>query len=126
MTKTRPKELKPRYHFRHWRKFRGHTQEGLADLAGVSAPGISQLENGKQGFSDETLASLAGALDCEPGDLLLWNPLDQDSVWSIWSNIPSEKRALALKVLKPFADPPKPAHNARRRPGNGKAAPKHN
>ena len=122
MIQTRFKKPKPRYYFREWRKYRGMTQEELAELVGVSAPSISQLETGKQGFTDTTLASLADALSCGAGDLLMRNPLDPDAVWSIWDNVPAEKRDQAMKVLRTFADIPKPTTEGRKRPQNGKAA----
>lgn len=62
------------YFFREWRKKRGLTQEALAEMVGLTASSISQLETGKQGFTDSTLTSIAKALDCRPGDLLLWGP----------------------------------------------------
>lgn len=94
-------------------------------MVGVSAPSISQLERGKQGFTDTTLASLADALACSPGDLLMRNPLDPEAVWSIWDNVPPEKRDQAIRVLKTFADPPKPGVDGRRRATNGKHLAKH-
>lgn len=45
-------------------------QETLADAVGVSTASISQLETGKQGFTDTTLYAIAAALNCAPGDLL--------------------------------------------------------
>ena len=70
-----PKPAKPVYFFKEWRKHRGYNQEELAELVGVTTSSISQLESGKQGFTDSTLAALALALECSPGDLLMRNPL---------------------------------------------------
>ncbi|MER8616015.1 helix-turn-helix domain-containing protein [Mesorhizobium sp. M1409] len=70
-------EIQPTYFFREWRKRRGLSQEALAEMIGLTASSISQLENGKQGFTDSTLVAIAKALDCRPGDLLLWGPDDQ-------------------------------------------------
>lgn len=98
-----PKPDKPRYFFREWRKHRGLNQEELADLVGVTPSSISQLETGKQGFTDTTLAALAEALSCNPGDLLMRNPLDEDAPWSIWDNVKKatpEKRREIVAVVK--------------------------
>lgn len=54
------------------------TQEGLAERIGLTAPSISQLETGKQGFTDKSLEAFAEALGCSPGDLLERNPLVPD------------------------------------------------
>lgn len=90
------------YFFREWRKFRGFTQEELAEVVGLSPPSISQLEKGKQGFTDSTLEALASALSCNPGDLLMRNPLDEDAPWTIWDNIPKQDRPRAVQILKAF------------------------
>lgn len=51
------------------------TQEKLAAEAGLSTTAVHNLEAGKNGFTDKTLAALAAALGCRPADLLL--PVEQ-------------------------------------------------
>ncbi|MDW9814959.1 helix-turn-helix domain-containing protein [Sinorhizobium meliloti] len=96
------KPERPRYFFKEWRKKRGLTQEELAETVGVTPSSISQLENGKQGFTDTTLSALAEALSCNPGDLLMRNPLDEDAPWSIWDNVkkasPDKRREIVAVV----------------------------
>lgn len=93
---------RPRFFFREWRKHRGHTQEELSELVGISAAAISQIETGKQGFTDTTLLSFSHALHCTPGDLLMRNPLDTDAPWSIWDTVqraaPAKKREIVAVV----------------------------
>ncbi len=100
---TRFKPRPQRYFFKEWRKHRGYTQEELAEMIGLTAPSISKLETGKQGFTDSTLEAIADALNCGPGDLLMRNPLDSEAPWSIWDRIPQAERKQALKVLLTFA-----------------------
>ena len=50
------------------------TQAELAHRAGLSTTAVHNLEAGKNGFTDKTLAALAGPLNCRPVDLLL--PID--------------------------------------------------
>lgn len=58
-----------------WRKFRGMTQEALAEAAGIESAGtVSDLENGKVGYSDESLHNMAKALRVTPGKLLDVDP----------------------------------------------------
>ncbi|QHW26624.1 helix-turn-helix transcriptional regulator [Rhizobium leguminosarum bv. viciae 248] len=47
------------------------SQERLAELAGLSTAMISNMETGRHGFSDKTLAAIAEALKCRPADLLI-------------------------------------------------------
>lgn len=56
---------------RERRKARGWTQPELGERAGISGTAVHNLEAGKNGFTDKTLAALATALECRPADLLL-------------------------------------------------------
>lgn len=70
-----PKPQHPRHYVKEWRKHKHLTQEKLAERSGVTHGAISQLESGKTNYTQGMLEALAGALGCEPGDLLLINPL---------------------------------------------------
>lgn len=91
---------KPRHFIREWRKFRQLNQEALAERVEMSPASISQIETYKQGWTDETLAALADALRCEPGDLLARNPLDKDAPWSIWDMLKPEQRRMAMVMIR--------------------------
>lgn len=58
------------------RKKMNISQEKLAERVGVTTATISNLETGRNGFTDKTLAAVAEALKCRPVDLLL--PLDNE------------------------------------------------
>lgn len=73
-----PKAEKPQNFIRQWRKYRKLTQEQLAAAVDVATASISQLETGKQGFSDSMLYALADALGCSAGDLLSKAPPSDD------------------------------------------------
>ncbi len=77
----------PIFYFQKWREYRGLTQETLAGIAGGTGSSISQLENGKQGFTDTSLKSLAKALKCHPGELLMRDPTAND-LWTAWETSP--------------------------------------
>ena len=50
----------------------------LADLVGITPANLAVLKNGRaKAVRFTTLAALCEALDCQPGDLLRWEP-DQD------------------------------------------------
>lgn len=48
---------------RVWRKYRGFTQQQLADKATISKPYLSQLESGKRNGATEVLQAIALALN---------------------------------------------------------------
>lgn len=97
-----PKPEKPRYYFKEWRKFRGLTQEDLADRVGASAPSISQLERGIQGFTNSTLEAVADALQCSPADLLGVNPFKDGEVVDLVRMISEKDRDQAIRILRVF------------------------
>lgn len=55
---------------RELRKRAKITQEELAERSGLSTGSISNLETGRNGFTDKSLAAVALALGCQPVDLL--------------------------------------------------------
>ncbi|NQW09160.1 MAG: helix-turn-helix transcriptional regulator [Alphaproteobacteria bacterium] len=62
------------------RKMRG---KELADIIGMSEQNLSLLRSGKiKGVRFETLARLCAALDCQPADLLMFEPDDDVSIRS--------------------------------------------
>lgn len=47
----------------------------LAELVGITEQNISLLKSGKvRGVRFDTLEAICRALDCQPGDLLSWEP----------------------------------------------------
>lgn len=96
---------------REWRKYRDNlTQEAVAErvaeLLGTSftAATLSRIENRKSPYSQRQLDALAVALRCEPADLIMRNPLDQEGPWSIWEQLKPAQRKQAIKMLKTFLD----------------------
>lgn len=54
---------------------RGLTLAQLAETVGITVVNLSVLKNGRaRAIRFSTLAALCDALDCQPGDLLSWEP----------------------------------------------------
>jgi transcriptional regulator with XRE-family HTH domain len=53
-----------------WRQSQNLTQPQVAALAGMSVSNLSQLENGRQNYTQKTLQALASVYRCHPADLL--------------------------------------------------------
>jgi len=91
----------PQRHFiKEWRKYRGLTQETLAERAAMTPNNLSQLENHKQRYSAEGLERLAEALQCEPAQLLTVDPSKDDAIWSIWERAKPAERLQIVAVAK--------------------------
>lgn len=88
---------------REWRKFRGLTQEQLADRMGIARSYVSHVEKGNRRYDQLFLEAAAIALLCEPADLIMRDPTQAGSIWSIWDQIPAQERPQAAKVLETFA-----------------------
>lgn len=102
MAKPRPKKQYRRTFIREWREYRGISQERLAERIGRTPGLVSQVENQKGPYTQETLEAIADALMCEPVDLLVRNPLDPEGIWSIWDRVEPSQRSHAIEVLKTF------------------------
>lgn len=95
-----PKDGPPRHYVREWRKFRGLTQERLAERTPFTTGAISQLETGRTKYTQDMLEALAAALDCKAGDLISRNPLVDGELVYLFSDLPPEMKKLAVEMLK--------------------------
>jgi len=89
---------------REWREHRGMTQEQLAERAGMTTASLSRIERGLQPYHQGTLDALAGALHCDPVDLLTRNPLDPEAPWLIWERLKPAQRKQAIRLLKALVE----------------------
>lgn len=103
------KDNGPHHFIAEWRSFRGLTQEQLAGRVDMSTSSISQLESGKQGYSQSTLEALAAALNCEAGDLLMRNPRDKNAPWSLLAALKPENKQRAVDYIQLLAQAEKQA-----------------
>lgn len=89
------------HYVREWRKYRGLTQERLAERTPFTFGAISQLETGRTKYTQDMLEALAVALNCTPGDLLNVNPLKEGEVIDLVRLInESRDRDQAIRLLK--------------------------
>jgi len=91
-----------RHFIKEWRKYRGLSQDTLADLLGISKATLSRIENRRIPYGQGFLEACAETLLCTTADLLMRNPLTPDPIWSIWEQIPPTERPRAIEVLKAF------------------------
>ena len=93
-----------RLFLREWRKHRRLTQAQLAERAKITQGMISQLENEQSDYTGVLLERLAGALGCEPVDLLVRNPLDPETPWTIIDRLKPAQRKQATRLLTALAE----------------------
>ena len=89
------KRLRPTY-LRHWRQHRAKTLVQVAEELHLSHGQLSRIERGLQPYNQELLERLAELYRCEPVDLLIRDPSEPTSIWSIWDQAhPGERRQIA-------------------------------
>lgn len=89
-----------RHFIRQWRKFRGLTQEQLADRIGISRPQLSKVEKGARKYDQAFLEAAAEELRCDVADLLVRDPTAPEGIWSIWDTLNPVERAQVVEVAK--------------------------
>lgn len=90
----------PGHYIREWRESLELSQERVAERVGMSVPQVSKIENGKQGYRQETLELFANALGCEPADLLRPPNAPKDELAMYVMALSEKRRKRALAVLK--------------------------
>ena len=94
--------MKKPHYVREWRKHRGLSQEALAERIEKTQGYVSKLERFEQDYNQGLLEALAYALMCDPADLIMRNPLQEEAIWSVWDKVPVTERPRALTILKTF------------------------
>lgn len=80
---------------RQWRERRGYTLEQLAEMIGTTHGHLSKVERGLKPYNQVLLELLAEALSTDPASLLMRNPTDPDSIWTLWDRAaPAERRQI--------------------------------
>lgn len=97
------KPAKERHFIRSWRRHRGLTQEQLSERIGYDRSYLSKIEHFKKRYDELFLEAVAEALNCTAADLIMRDPSQPNSIWSIWDQIPPQEREHAAKVLETFA-----------------------
>lgn len=100
MLTSNPKTKRRRLFLREWRSYRNLTQEKLAERSSLTQGMISQLENDQSDYTGELLRRLADALSCEPVDLIVRDPTDSESLWTIWDQAKPGQRRQITEVAK--------------------------
>lgn len=77
------KPRRRRTFLKEWRKYRNLTQEKAAERLGIEQATLSRIERGVIPYGQDFLEKAAFAYMCEPADLLMRNPENEDAVWSV-------------------------------------------
>lgn len=82
-------------YLRQWRNKSGKTLEQVADHLHMSHSQLSRIERGKQPYNQELLEELADLYMCDVVDLLIRDPSEPESMWTLWERAkPGERRQI--------------------------------
>lgn len=98
-TRFRQPPFRPTF-IKQWRKKKGWSQGKLADAVDLSTATISQIENGKTGYTQANLEAIAWALDCDVVDLLIRNPTDPEGIWGLWDTAKPAQRKQIIGIIR--------------------------
>jgi transcriptional regulator with XRE-family HTH domain len=87
------------HYFREWRKHRGLTQEQLAERIGITRSYLTKIERGDRRYDQPFLEAAAEALRCGPDDLIMRDPSQLESIWTIWEQLKPSERVQAVAIL---------------------------
>jgi DNA-binding XRE family transcriptional regulator len=93
-----PTSLLPTF-IREWRKKKGLSQGELGEAIGVSTATISQIENGKTGYSQAHIEAIARVLQCQVIDLLARHPDDPEGMWTLWERAGTDQRKQMVRMF---------------------------
>jgi transcriptional regulator with XRE-family HTH domain len=88
------------HYIREWRKFRGLTQDQLAERIGMDKGYLSKIETGKRRYDQPFLEAAAVVLQCAPADLLVRDPSDPEGFWSLWDTLEPVQRRQVVEIAK--------------------------
>jgi transcriptional regulator with XRE-family HTH domain len=78
---------KPLYgpHFlRQWREFREYTLEQAGEAVGISHAQLGRIERRLQPYNQGLLEALADLYRTDPASLLMRDPSNPETIWSLW------------------------------------------
>lgn len=96
----------PTHYIQKWRKLRAMTIKDVGEAADLSTSMISQLETGRSRYSQESLEKVAKALDVEPWELLVIDPMENNNVWryflppTLLDEIAEEDQPKLIELIK--------------------------
>lgn len=96
-----PARDRQKWFLKEWRKYRGLSQEKLAERLGWYKGDISNLEKGKRRYNQDVLEQLADALELpRPGYLVMVDPTDPNGIWSLWEEASEGERLDIIRLAK--------------------------
>lgn len=85
---------------RQWRDFRDLSLERAAERFDMSAAQLSRIERGESPYTQDFLELAADAYQTDVPSLLMRDPTDPESMWSIWDQAKPGQRRMITDVAR--------------------------
>ena len=89
-----------RTYLREWRKFKGKQLVPVAEHLHMSHSQLSRIERGIQPYNQELLEALADLYMCDVVDLLIRDPSEDESMWTLWERAKPGQRNQIVAVTE--------------------------
>ena len=93
----KPTRRNAKTYLQEWLDHRNKTHEQLASFIEMSRPHVTKIINGKRQYTQEFLEAAADYLETSPGSLLMRDPSQEDSIWSLWDQAKTGDREEILR-----------------------------
>lgn len=90
----------PKHYIREWRKYRGFTQEQLANAIAIHRSQLNKIERGRRYHTRPIIEAIAASLRCEPDDLVRRHPSHTSELETLYMSLSAADRSRALDLLK--------------------------
>jgi transcriptional regulator with XRE-family HTH domain len=85
---------------RQWREYKDMTLEAVGEAVNLSHAQLGRIERGLQPYNQELLEALADLYGTTPASLLMRDPTQPDSMWSLWDQAKEAERQETEKFLE--------------------------
>jgi len=92
---------------REWREHRQLTLdqvvsrlEVLAENLQITKASLSRIERGLQAYRQPLLEALAEIYQCEPADMLMRDPSQDQMIWSLWERLGESEKRQTLRFIQ--------------------------
>lgn len=79
----KPERQRQKHFLKEWREYLNLNQDSAADRIGVTQSKLSRIENNKTPYDQDFLEQAAEAYGVSIASLVMRDPTDQTSIWSI-------------------------------------------
>lgn len=96
----KPKRVRQRHFVREWRIHRALTQDAVAERIGMSRENYSKIERGLVPYDQDFLELAAYAFRTDVASLLMRDPTNPESPWTLLESLKPETLTKAIDVLR--------------------------